>query len=52
MTEVNTALSEEPQTVNDAPEAGGWFVKLKVTDPKALDALMDRAAYEAYLKTL
>jgi glycine cleavage system H protein len=52
VTEVNTALSEEPQTVNDAPEAGGWFVKLKVTDPKALDALMDRAAYEAYLKTL
>ena len=52
VTEVNAALSDEPQTVNDAPEAGGWFVKLKVADPKALDALMDRAAYEAYLKTL
>jgi len=52
VTEVNAALSDEPQTVNDAPEAGGWFVKLKVADPKALDALMDRPAYEAYLKTL
>jgi glycine cleavage system H protein len=52
VTEVNAALSDEPQTVNDAPEAGGWFVKLKVSDPSALDALMDRPAYEAYLRTL
>ena len=35
------------QTVNDQPEGEGWFVKIKVADPKEVDALMDRAAYEA-----
>ncbi len=50
--EANTALASSPDTVNAAPEAGGWFAKVKVADPAELDALMDRAAYEAYLATL
>ena len=32
--------------------AGGWFVKLKVTDRADYDKLMDRDAYEAFLRTL
>ena len=47
----NTELGENPQTVNDAPEQGGWFVKVKVSDPSEVDRLMDRAAYEAFLAT-
>jgi glycine cleavage system H protein len=43
--EVNEAIVANPQLVNDGPEAGGWFVKLKVKDPAELDALMDLAAY-------
>jgi glycine cleavage system H protein len=50
--DANTALSDEPETVNAEPESGGWFVKLKLTNPSEVDALMDRAAYEAYLATL
>lgn len=46
--EANTVLSEAPETVNEAPEAGGWFAKLKLTDTSELDALMDEAAYKAF----
>ena len=50
--EANTALSDAPETVNAAPEAGGWFAKVKLSDPGQVDGLMDQAAYDAYLGTL
>ncbi len=50
--EANGALSDNPETVNDEPEGAGWFVKIKLADPSEVDALMDRAAYEAFLATL
>ncbi|MBY0565783.1 MAG: glycine cleavage system protein GcvH [Hyphomonadaceae bacterium] len=43
---------EKWQIINDAPQAGGWFVKLKVADAGELDALMDEAAYADYVKGL
>ena len=49
--EANSELAGSPETVNHAPEAGGWFAKLKVSDPSQVEALMDRAGYEAYLAT-
>ena len=52
VTEVNAAVSDNPETVNDQPEGIGWFVKIKVADPKEVEGLMDRAAYEAFLQTL
>lgn len=52
VTHANDDLSDNPQTVNDAPEKSGWFVKIKVSDPTQVEALMDRAAYEAFLATL
>ena len=50
--EANGILGESPDTVNAAPEAAGWFARLKVSDPNEVEALMDRTAYEAYLATL
>ena len=50
--DANTELSNSPDVVNAAPEAAGWIAKIKLADPSELDALMDRAAYEAYLDTL
>ena len=50
--EANEALADAPETVNAAPEAAGWFAKLKLANPAELDQLMDRPAYEAYLQTL
>jgi len=45
VTEVNTALADEPGKVNLDPTGAGWFFKLRLDDPKELDALMDEAAY-------
>ena len=50
--EANDALSTAPETVNSGAEADGWFAKIKVSDASQLDALMDQAAYDAFLKTL
>ena len=50
--EANAALGDAPETVNAAPEAAGWFAKLKVANPAEVEALMDRHAYEEYLQTL
>lgn len=49
---VNEALSASPEGVNEGPETSGWFAKIKVSDPGELDALMDRAAYDAFVSGL
>ncbi|MBI1199988.1 MAG: glycine cleavage system protein GcvH [Phenylobacterium sp.] len=49
--EANPELDSAPETVNASPEAGGWFAKVKVSDPAQFEALMDRDAYEAFLQT-
>ena len=50
--EANAALADAPETVNAEPEAGGWFARVKVADATEYEALMDRAAYDAFLQTL
>jgi glycine cleavage system H protein len=50
--EANEGLADAPDTVNAAPEAAGWFAKLKGVDRGEYEGLMDRAAYEAFLETL
>ncbi len=47
--EVNSELESTPQTVNEAPDGAGWFVKLKLSDASQLDGLMDEAAYKAHI---
>jgi glycine cleavage system H protein len=49
---VNDALSGAPDLVNQGADGDGWFVKLKVANRADLDALMDSAAYAAYVKGL
>jgi glycine cleavage system H protein len=49
---VNDGLAGEPETVNAEPESGGWFAKLKLADAAAVETLMDRDQYEAFLRTL
>ena len=52
VTAVNDTLEGEPGLINADPTGGGWFFKLRLADPGELDALMDEAAYAAYLETL
>lgn len=50
--EVNQALTDAPQTVNESPEGDGWFLKVRVADKAQLDELMSAEAYKEYLETL
>ena len=50
--EANTALGDAPQTVNESAEGEGWFARLKVANPAEYEGLMDKAAYDEFLKTL
>jgi len=47
---VNEALSDTPEKVNSDPYGEAWMVKIELSDPAELDALMDAAAYEATLQ--
>ena len=50
VTEVNGDLTGQPALVNEDAEGKAWFFKIKVANAAELDALMDRAAYEAFVK--
>ncbi len=45
--EINDALENEPETVNNAPYEGGWIVKIKLSDAAQLDGLLNAEAYAA-----
>lgn len=46
--EVNTALETAPEQVNTAPYEDGWMIRVRVSDPSALDTLMDADAYTEF----
>jgi glycine cleavage system H protein len=48
--EVNTALGDKPEAINDDPYGAGWMVKVKLSDPAEQESLLDREAYEASLQ--
>lgn len=47
--EVNTALEDHPELVNNDPYGEGWMIRVHISDPAEMDALMDAAAYEAMI---
>jgi len=48
--EANAELAGQPALVNEDAEGKAWFFKLRIADSAELDKLMDRAAYEAFVK--
>jgi glycine cleavage system H protein len=48
--ETNADLAGQPALVNEDAEGKAWFFKLRIADTAELDTLMDRAAYEAFVK--
>ncbi len=50
VTEVNRALTDSPERINDDPYGDGWLVRVKLSDPSELDGLMDAAAYRKMLE--
>ena len=49
---VNDKVEGAPELVNSDPYGDGWLIKVRLSDPSELDALMDQAAYQAYLQGL
>ncbi len=52
VTKVNEALEDRPEIVNEAAEDAGWMAWIEMSDPSEVKALMDRAAYDEYLRSL
>jgi glycine cleavage system H protein len=46
---VNEAIAGDPAKVNADPMGEGWFLTVKLADPRALDGLMDEAAYQKFV---
>ena len=48
--EVNDALAGDPAKVNADAMGEGWFLKLRLADPKELDGLLDEGAYRKFVE--
>lgn len=47
--ELNAALEDQPELVNNDPYGEGWIIKVKMSDPAKVETLMDAAAYSSFL---
>ena len=47
--EVNQAVVEAPETVNDDPYGRGWLIRIRLTDPGEVEALLESDAYRELL---
>jgi glycine cleavage system H protein len=48
----NSALESEPSLINEDAMGKGWIFKIKLSNPAEIDALMDEAAYQDFLKSI
>jgi glycine cleavage system H protein len=48
--EVNEAIAADPAKVNADPMGEGWFIKLRLVDPKELDGLLDEEGYKRFVE--
>jgi glycine cleavage system H protein len=48
--EVNGALGDKPERINEDPYGDGWIVKVRLADPGEADSLLDANAYRDLLK--
>ena len=48
--EVNTALAETPEWINQDPHGKAWMMKVSLSAPAPLDRLMTAEQYEEYLR--
>jgi glycine cleavage system H protein len=47
--EVNEALKDAPERVNDDPYGEGWLAKVRLSEPSELDSLLDSESYQSSL---
>ena len=46
---VNDEIVSDPARVNADAQGEGWFIRVRLADPKEVDTLMDQAAYDAFV---
>jgi glycine cleavage system H protein len=49
--EVNEALADAPETINQEAYEGGWIFRLRLADPSELDKLMDADGYAEHAES-
>jgi glycine cleavage system H protein len=49
VTEVNSALADAPEKINQDPHGAAWLVKVRLGDKKEISSLMDARAYQEYI---
>lgn len=49
VTEINTALVDGPEKLNEDPHESAWLVRIKLSSPAEADSLMSATDYEAYI---
>jgi glycine cleavage system H protein len=47
--EVNQKAVDEPEIVNEDPYGEGWLIRIRLSDPAEVDALLDADAYTQFL---
>jgi glycine cleavage system H protein len=47
--EVNAALADNPQFVNESPYGEGWMLRVRLSEPAELDRLLTAEEYDAYI---
>ncbi|MBA3052268.1 MAG: glycine cleavage system protein GcvH [Candidatus Omnitrophota bacterium] len=52
ITEVNSALENAPEKMNESPEEEGWIAKLEISDPDSVNGLMTGEKYDEFVKSL
>ena len=49
VTEINTALAEAPEKLNADPHGDAWLIRIRMSVPAELEALLSAADYEKYI---
>lgn len=47
--EINEALADAPESVNEDPYGKGWMVKIKISDSSEIDSLLSASEYEDFV---
>lgn len=47
--EINDALADNPESVNEAPYGDGWMIRIEINNPSEIDNLMDHNEYKAFI---
>lgn len=48
--EVNSELTDAPQTINEDPYGKGWIFAVEMSEASEVETLMDAAAYRSYVE--